>query len=53
MSLTCESTGSWWMMSKNARQAVDVVQLARQRAGEVEAEAVDVALDRPSSAASP
>ena len=35
------------------RQPVDVVELARQRRGEVEAEAVDVALDRPSSAASP
>ena len=29
------------------REAVDVVQLARQRRGEVEAEAVDVALDDP------
>ena len=35
------------MTSKKLRQAVDVVELARQRAGEVEAEAVDVALVDP------
>ena len=35
------------MTSKNALQAVDVVELAGQRAREVEAEAVDVALDDP------
>ena len=35
------------MTSKKAREAVDVVELARQRAREVEAEAVDVALDHP------
>ena len=35
------------------RQPVDLVQLARERAGEVEAEAVDVHLDAPSSAGCP
>ena len=35
------------MRSKNARQAVDVVQLARERRREVEAEAVDVHLQDP------
>ena len=35
------------------RQPVDVVQFAGQRGGQIEAEAVDVHLDAPSSAASP
>ena len=30
------------MMSKNADEPVDLVELARERSGEVEAEAVDV-----------
>ena len=47
ISFTCERTGSWWMMSKNAPSLFDLVQLAGQRAGQVEAEAVDVHLRHP------
>ena len=35
------------MMSKKLRQPIDVVQLAREGAGQVEAEAVDVHLEHP------
>ena len=35
------------MMSKNAAEPIDVEQLARQRARQVEAEAVDVHLEHP------
>ncbi len=38
---------------EEARQPVDVVELTGQRRGEIEAEAVDVHLGRPSSAANP
>ena len=38
---------------EEGREAVDVVELAGERRGEVEAEAVDVALDARSTAASP
>ncbi len=39
--------GSWWMMSKNGRQAVDLVQLAGEHGREIEAESVDVHLRHP------
>jgi hypothetical protein len=47
MSFTCERTGSWPMMSKNGAEPVDFEELARQRRGEIEAEAVDVHLEHP------
>ena len=47
ISFTCDTTGSCWIRSKNADEPVDVVQLARERRGEIEAEAVDVHLLDP------
>ena len=41
------------MMSKKLAEPIDVEQLARERAGEVEPEAVDVHLVAPSSAGCP
>ena len=47
MSLTAETTGSWWMRSKNERQPVDLVHPPGQGRRQVEAEAVDVHVGDP------
>src|SRR5581483_12519882 len=46
MSFTCDRTGSWWMMSKNAPSRSTSCS-SRERRREVEAEAVDVHLEHP------
>jgi hypothetical protein len=47
MSFTCEITGSWWDDVKERAEAVDVVELACQGRGQIEAEPVDVHLKDP------
>ena len=46
-------TGSWWIDVEEGGEALDRMQLPRQGGSEVEAEAVDVHLVRPSSAGCP
>ena len=53
MSFTCESTGILADGVEEGAEAIDIEELARERRGKIEAEAVDVHLESPSSAANP